>query len=185
MNTERHNFIKTPFDTRTPERLCCYCGKPRPVGRRRWCSDACVQDFQVRKGHATVIRALLHKRDNQICARCGWDSKPLARVLYWLSWRARTWLCAELGIGSRVTLWDADHIVPVVEGGGGCGLDNYRTLCIWCHREVTAELAASRATRRRDSNRPLLALVDNQLISNTPGGKAEIKSATTQVDRGF
>ncbi len=25
--------------------------------------------------------------------------------------------------------WEVDHVVPVVEGGGECGLDNLRTLC--------------------------------------------------------
>jgi 5-methylcytosine-specific restriction protein A len=41
---------------------------------------------------------------------------------------------------SRKTLWDADHIVPVVEGGGECDLANIRTLCLVCHRRVTLEL---------------------------------------------
>lgn len=45
--------------------------------------------------------------------------------------------------------WDADHVVPVVEGGGECGLDNYRTLCHPCHKDATAELAARRALRKR------------------------------------
>ena len=36
-------------------------------------------------------------------------------------------------------LWDADHIIPVKEGGGQCGLDNIRTLCISCHKKVTKE----------------------------------------------
>ncbi len=30
-------------------------------------------------------------------------------------------------------LWEADHIVPVKDGGGCCGLENYRTLCRKCH----------------------------------------------------
>ena len=34
-------------------------------------------------------------------------------------------------------LWDGDHIVPVKDGGGKCGLDNLRTLCIKCHKAVT------------------------------------------------
>jgi 5-methylcytosine-specific restriction endonuclease McrA len=47
--------------------------------------------------------------------------------------------------------WDADHIVPVIEGGGECGLSNLRTLCRDCHKRVTAELAKRRAlARRRD-----------------------------------
>ena len=34
-------------------------------------------------------------------------------------------------------LWDADHIIPVKKGGGSCGLENLRTLCISCHKIVT------------------------------------------------
>ena len=49
----------------------------------------------------------------------------------------------------RSTAWDADHIVPVVEGGGLCGLENYRSLCHPCHKKVTAELAARRAKKKR------------------------------------
>lgn len=37
-------------------------------------------------------------------------------------------------------LWQADHIVPVSEGGGSCGLENLRTLCRWCHAIETAKL---------------------------------------------
>lgn len=40
----------------------------------------------------------------------------------------------------RKTLWDADHIVPVIEGGGECDLNNIRTLCLICHRRATARL---------------------------------------------
>ncbi|WP_260473131.1 HNH endonuclease signature motif containing protein [Edaphobacter aggregans] len=43
-------------------------------------------------------------------------------------------------ITSRRSLWDADHILPVAEGGGQCDLDNIRTLCLLCHREATAQL---------------------------------------------
>lgn len=45
--------------------------------------------------------------------------------------------------------WEADHIVPVIEGGGGCGPEGYRTLCLPCHRRETAKLAARLAARRR------------------------------------
>lgn len=29
--------------------------------------------------------------------------------------------------------WNADHIIPVYNGGGQCQLDNLRTLCVTCH----------------------------------------------------
>lgn len=47
------------------------------------------------------------------------------------------------------SLWDADHILQVKEGGGECGLDNYRTLCLWCHKRATALYAKERAERRK------------------------------------
>jgi len=47
------------------------------------------------------------------------------------------------------SLWQADHITPVVEGGGGCGLDNLRTMCTRCHHAETAALAHRRAVSKR------------------------------------
>lgn len=46
-------------------------------------------------------------------------------------------------------LWEADHIQPVVEGGGRCGLDNLRTLCLDCHAAETAQLAARLAVKNK------------------------------------
>ena len=39
--------------------------------------------------------------------------------------------------------WQADHIVPVCEGGGECDLSNYRTLCTPCHDKETRKLTFS------------------------------------------
>lgn len=56
----------------------------------------------------------------------------------------------------RKTYWDMDHIRPVVEGGGGCGLENLRTLCVVCHSKRTAREARVRARggMRRIERRP-------------------------------
>lgn len=55
--------------------------------------------------------------------------------------------------------WEMDHIIPVIEGGGECGLENLRTLCIPCHRAVTKELAMRRSViRRRAREAPVLAI---------------------------
>lgn len=53
------------------------------------------------------------------------------------------------------SLWQMDRIVPVVESGGECGLEeNLRVLCTPCHRKEAAKLRARRARERR-SARPL------------------------------
>ena len=62
------------------------------------------------------------------------------------------------GVSRSAHRWEADHIRPVVEGGGSCGLDNLRTLCLPCHRRATAELAARRARQRREQVQPSLPM---------------------------
>jgi 5-methylcytosine-specific restriction protein A len=47
------------------------------------------------------------------------------------------------------TVWDADHIKPVCEGGGECDLSNYRTLCRGCHHKESATLAKRRSKARK------------------------------------
>jgi hypothetical protein len=61
--------------------------------------------------------------------------------------------CARLTLGRRPrvsagSFWQADHLVPVAEGGGCCGMENLRTLCAPCHAQVTAGQAAGRARQR-------------------------------------
>lgn len=52
-------------------------------------------------------------------------------------------------VNRRSSWWEADHIVPVVEGGGQCGIENYRTLCVRCHLKVTRELRARLSAKRK------------------------------------
>lgn len=102
-------------------------------------------------------RAHVYKRDEGVCAICGMDTDLLQRVLWkirqsllWeqMGWRARNgmhdWLY-DLGFKPGQSLWEMDHIIPVSEGGGLCGLDNLRTLCVPCHKAETAALAKKRA----------------------------------------
>lgn len=53
--------------------------------------------------------------------------------------------------GSRKmrSLWEADHIVAVIDGGGECGLDNVATLCLVCHSKKSAELRKRLRQQRR------------------------------------
>lgn len=66
------------------------------------------------------------------------------------------------GFGWRA-LWEMDHVLPVVEGGGECGLEGLRTACIPCHKQVTRELAARRAALGRPLQRSLLDVIRSQL----------------------
>jgi 5-methylcytosine-specific restriction endonuclease McrA len=50
----------------------------------------------------------------------------------------------------RKSWWEADHILPVVEGGDS-NLENIRTLCIPCHRGETWELRRRRRLGQRQT----------------------------------
>jgi 5-methylcytosine-specific restriction endonuclease McrA len=65
-------------------------------------------------------RAEVYARDHGICARCGRNAEAA-------------------GIG-----WEADHVLPVADGGGESPLENLRTLCRPCHIVVTAEWRPNR-----------------------------------------
>jgi len=141
--------------------LCRWCGKPCPKGRFSWCSGGCYAEFLVRFSAANV-RYYVFERDQGVCAKCGINTEWLenqARRIYRVARRMRGLDIRGLGaqwgpwpVGAwgsvSTSLWEADHIVPVVEGGGCCGLDNYQTLCVPCHKAETAALAARRARAR-------------------------------------
>lgn len=150
--------------------LCRWCGVVVEPPRLWWCSDGCVGQYRERYDSA-YQRKLVLARDHGICQGCGLDCVALAREvgrLYRVSGEeAAKQRLIESGLrptdlrfkGRRKDrlrpLWDADHIVPVVEGGGGVGPDGLRTLCKECHRAVTRELMARRkkASRRKGSRR--------------------------------
>lgn len=110
--------------------------------RRTFCSAYCVHQWRLRSDPGYVREQVL-ERDRGRCALCATDTLAALRQLKSSRGERRTELLAMWGLASvkvRRSLWDADHIVPVAEGGGQCDLDNIRTLCLPCHREVTAEL---------------------------------------------
>ncbi len=119
--------------------LCRWCSLEVPPGRLTFCSDWCVEEWKVRTdpGH---LRERVLQRDRGICAMCGLDCIAEFRHIKRLRGFARSKALAQWALRGRKTLWDADHIVPVVEGGGECDLSNMRTLCLKCHRTRTAEL---------------------------------------------
>lgn len=153
----------------------CGCGRHPVKPRKTWFSESCVESWKMVNDPAT-IRRMVWRRDRGKCAICGCNS-PLA-FKQWLKDRSETvqfinslfrlsgvkthtksnfprykkllkkWSPVGDWTYGRSTAWDADHIVPVSEGGGLCGIDNYRTLCHPCHKTVTKDLQ-QRLTKRR------------------------------------
>ena len=211
-------FATLPASRKGPngERLCCWCGKgPLEGGRRRWCSQACVDDYLCRSSQ-TGVRKVVWRRDRGRCAGCGADTERIARILRLLatlghgrtntrreaipegdpearlcgyldgvpSWGWRyvedpypmasrraeqleiAILLVELWVGGSFTirnrrngyleyrsLWEADHIVPLAEGGAP-GPENTRTMCLPCHKAQTRALADRLAAARRPPATP-------------------------------
>ncbi len=138
--------------------LCRWCALEVPRGRFTFCSEYCVHEWKLRT-QPGYLREQVFERDRGICARCSVDTIAAARQLRYSSGSRRTALLAHWGLNlrTRKSLWDADHILPVAEGGGECDLDNIRTLCLRCHRIATVELRERlrQARRSRDgAHRP-------------------------------
>jgi len=121
--------------------LCRWCNLEVPPGRRTFCSEWCVEEWKLRSnpGH---LRKRVFERDHGVCALCGINCVREWRHIKRLRGGARLKAIAEWGLRRRNSLWDADHIRPVAEGGGECDLENMRTLCLKCHRAQTADLRA-------------------------------------------
>jgi 5-methylcytosine-specific restriction protein A len=121
--------------------LCRWCEQEVGKGRRTFCSDTCVHAWRLRSNPGYLRTAVL-QRDRGICARCTVDTVDAYALLKRSRGSRRAELLTIWGLTAltRKSLWDADHILPVVEGGGECDLDNLRTLCVHCHRVATGEL---------------------------------------------
>ena len=125
--------------------LCRWCSLEVPRGRFTFCSEFCVDEWKLRTDPG-YLRERVFARDRGACAGCGLDCMAQWHHIRRLRGAAKLRALADWGVQprSRQSLWDADHIVPVVEGGGECDLENLRTLCLKCHRKVTAELRLRR-----------------------------------------
>ncbi len=126
------------------KRCCLVCnGAITAKQRSTFCSSECSDHHYIRT-RPDFARLKVFQRDNGICRKCGLDCFAGQK-------RVRR----SAGSGD---LWQADHIIPVVEGGGECGLDNLQTLCTACHKAETGALAARRAkSRSRQGNLTLEA----------------------------
>ena len=123
--------------------LCRWCRMEILAKRRRtFCSDYCVHQWRLRSDPG-YLRDQVFLRDKGVCGLCGTDTVAAYGELKRSRGKVRGELLEVWGmrsVGARRSLWDADHVRAVAEGGGECDLDNLRTLCLCCHREVTADL---------------------------------------------
>lgn len=120
--------------------LCRYCGEEVPPGRRTFCSGATATFARGRGDYLVPGRGCVHEH----CVR---SDPGYARRCVWARDLGRCAICHV--VSPRTAGWQADHVLPVSEGGGSCGLENLRTLCTPCHAQETARLAARRAEARR------------------------------------
>lgn len=127
--------------------LCRWCNGPVKPPRRTMCSPECVHEILIRT-NGRYLRDCVFKRDKGICVLCKTDTKKIAKQALALEGQEKKDFLIENKILLKRKiwkrkhgggLWDADHIIPVKEGGGQCGLENIRTLCIPCHKKVTKD----------------------------------------------
>ena len=153
--------------------LCRLCKQPCPEMERYWCSEECLRNYLF-MSDGSYVRGKLFERDLGICAECGVNAAQMDDALARLkddllhpllmsihpmivaTLRAEGWKNIRVrGRGSYAdaieytSCWEADHVRAISEGGGECGLENYRTLCFVCHKKVSAGQAAARAECRR------------------------------------
>jgi len=151
-------------------RLCRFCSSVIPKRRRSYCSNTCEHELRIRVD-STYIRHLLKARDNEVCSKCGLDTNKLRRILRHadLSYfkdgygcysvllkhmsehpKLKAWLKKfNFSTSLFVHLWEADHITAVADGGGHLGIENFQTLCLWCHKQKTKDMHQRKAKERK------------------------------------
>ena len=143
---------------------CAWCGKLllstsyKTTIKSTYCSQKCVEDGRLRRGGmyaSTKVRNQVFALENGVCQICGINAhalfmrinamQPAERLnalcnSNWKLPKSQSSLQRILLNPREGDFWQADHIVPVAEGGGGCGLDNLQTLCTPCHNVETEKL---------------------------------------------
>lgn len=118
----------------TGRKLCAFCGTPVPPRRHRWCSDDCVERYLIAKGDQNAARRWCWSRDFGVCQLCRLDTVEPHELQGMYGQQI-----PRAHMNHRAGKWDADHTIPIVEGGA-FARENLRTLCRPCHQRETAAL---------------------------------------------
>src|SRR5579862_5184094 len=128
--------------------LCRWCNLEVPPRRSSFCSNWCVHEWRLRSD-AGYLREQVFKRDQGICASCKCDTRAAYFELKRSRGTHRLRLLTDWGLTrtNRKSLWDADHVIPVIDGGGECDLENLCILYWNGHRRETLALRRIRAKK--------------------------------------
>jgi 5-methylcytosine-specific restriction endonuclease McrA len=109
------------------------------------CSWSCHQELSA-KLSGSSIRRQLFELEHGICVLCSRDMHKIYQRFVRLQPSDRVQECMLINFSMNDHLlhspnegmfWQADHILPVSEGGGECTMENIRTLCTTCHQKET------------------------------------------------
>ncbi|CAB9499376.1 annealing helicase and endonuclease ZRANB3 [Seminavis robusta] len=141
---------------------CAWCAgalsDASKLAKAVYCSQACAEEGRIRRGGmfaSSRIREQVFALEGGVCQLCGVNAHALflrikslppserLSVLCNAKWKlpkSRRALERLLQDPTEGSFWQADHIQAVAEGGGGCGIDNLRSLCVPCHTIETEKL---------------------------------------------
>lgn len=133
--------------------------------RKTFCSEECVHEYKIRADFS-YARKQVYKRDKGICQICGLNCskffRELERAMSAFPYKERDQRSKDFFLqkGVRYVKWshrssffDIDHVTPVSKGGGSCGLDNLRLLCLPCHQDLTLDLQRERTKKNGKENK--------------------------------
>ncbi|XP_065062913.1 uncharacterized protein LOC135689576 isoform X1 [Rhopilema esculentum] len=180
--------------------LCLFCNSKVQNGfkagtrQARFCSYNCQEEYLFRTSKSRIVRERLFSSEHGVCQLCQFDAHQLFARIAALRKKDRK---AALEATHFVNLpaaslnkiiadpkegkfWEADHINAVSEGGGECGLENYRTLCIPCHRDVTKDLHKRLRHKRKidKSKAEGIADIGGYFASSNPGSRSRKETKT-------
>ncbi|KAI0243026.1 DNA annealing helicase and endonuclease ZRANB3 [Lamellibrachia satsuma] len=129
----------------------------------RFCCRDCMQQYWMKTSRQYSVQQVF-EAEHGVCQLCQVDAHEFfLRVKNCSSLAKRAQLIQEscykvlkkdvkdrmLKQPQKGLFWNVDHITPVADGGGECDIDNLRTLCTVCHRDVTTQQNKERAKRKQ------------------------------------